>query len=67
MMNASSTPVLRCHSDGQRRIASACRTPVSVLVRYVVDIGPRRRTAALCIPIPAAAAASSARRGPPEG
>jgi len=64
--NAVSTPVLRCHSDGQRRIASACSRPVRVLlVRYVVDIGPRRRTAALCTPIPAAATASSARREPP--
>jgi hypothetical protein len=60
---AASTPVLRCHWDGQRPIASACSTPVRVLVRYVVDICPRRRTAVLCIPIPAAATASSTSRG----
>ena len=49
-----SAPTLRCHSGGSWRRASAPSTPVSVLVMYVLDIRPRRRTATLCMPIAAA-------------
>src|ERR1035441_3291777 len=58
-IRAPNTPRLRASPSGFCRVVSPATIPVSVPVRYVVDIWPSCRTAAPCIPIDTDTSASS--------